>query len=171
MKQLSIEDSEIMQIAVRQEINRSEESKYDHRLHGILLITLGYDSYAVAEMFGQNPTTVQRWVKKFNESGFSGLMEGERPGRPMRITTKQWEHLGADLRQDPSEFGYNQGFWDGKLMSRHLKKMFKVDLGIRQCQRIFRKMDFRFRKPRPVIANADPKAQEAFKKTTGVGKK
>jgi hypothetical protein len=43
-------------------------------------------------------------------------------------------------------------------------------LGVRQCQRLFRAMGFRRRKPRPVIAHADPKAQRAFKKTRETGR-
>jgi hypothetical protein len=30
-----------MKIAVQQEISRSDESRYDHRLHGVLLARLG----------------------------------------------------------------------------------------------------------------------------------
>lgn len=33
MRKLEIADAEIMQLAIRQEIERSEESRYDHRLH------------------------------------------------------------------------------------------------------------------------------------------
>jgi transposase len=36
---------------------------------------------------------------------------------------------------------------------------------VRQCQRLFRQMGFRLRKPRPLIAHADPAAQAAYKKT------
>lgn len=171
MRQLKLHDAELMQIAIQQEIHRSEESKYDHRLHGLMLIANGYDSYKVAEMFGQNPTTVQRWIKRFNESGFSGIREGERPGRPNSFTMKQWEQLNEDLRRAPTEFKFNQSFWDGKLMSAHIKKKFKIDLGIRQCQRIFNRMGFRLRKPRPIIANANPEAQKAFKKTPVIAKR
>jgi hypothetical protein len=32
-------------------------------------------------------------------------------------------------------------------------------------------MGFRLKKPRPIIANADPEAQRVFKKTEAVGKK
>jgi transposase len=71
-----------MQIAVRQEIHRSEESRYDHRLHGILLILSGYSCYDVARLFGQSSRTVEYWVKRFERSGFAGLQETERPGRP-----------------------------------------------------------------------------------------
>ncbi|NWG75528.1 MAG: helix-turn-helix domain-containing protein, partial [Rubrivivax sp.] len=85
MRKLQISDQEIMRIAVQQEISRSEESRYDHRLHGILLITHGLSCYEVAEALGQDPRTVERWVKRFEKSGFSGLREGEREGRPRRL--------------------------------------------------------------------------------------
>ena len=171
MQQLSVNDSVLMQIAIQQEIQRSEESRYDHKLHGVLLVANGYDSYQVAEMFGQNPTTIQRWVKKFNVSGFAGLKDGERPGRPTLLSEEQWELLGEDLRKPTDAFNYTQAFWDGKLMSLHLKKKYRVEIGIRQCQRIFNRFGFRLRKPRPVIANADPEAQRAFKKTPANNKR
>jgi hypothetical protein len=54
--------------------------------------------------------------------------------------------------------------WDGKLLSHHLSQPFGVDIGVWQCQRIFHQLVFHWRKPRPVIANADPVAQQKFKK-------
>jgi transposase len=130
MKRLSVNDSVHMKIAIQQEIHRSEESRYDHKLHGVLLAANGYDSYQVGEIFGQNPTTVQRWVKKFNKSGFAGLRDGERSGRPKLLSEKQWDQLAADLRRPPDFFGYAQAFWDGKLMCIHLKKKFKIEIGV-----------------------------------------
>lgn len=165
MKKLTVKDKKNMAIAVYQEIQRSEDSKYTHRLHGVLMAIKGYDCYAIADVFGQDPTTIQRWVNNFNEKGFAGLTEGERSGRPKRLTEKQWNELGKDLRKQPIQFKYNQVSWDGKLMATHLKKKFKIELGVRQCQRIFNMMGFRLRKPRPVIANANPQDQKALKKT------
>ena len=165
MRKLQISDQEIMRIAVQQEILRSEESRYDHRLHGILLITHGLSCYDVADALGQDPRTIERWVKRFEKSGFAGLREGEREGRPRRLNEAQWEAINSDLRRNPREFGHTQNLWDGKLLSHHLGKFHNVDLGVRQCQRIFRHMGFRLRKPRPLIAHADPAAQAAFKKT------
>lgn len=171
MKQLTVKDTVFMQIAIQQEIHRSDESRYDHKLHGVLLVASGYDSYQVAEMFGQNPTTIQRWVKRFNESGFAGLRDGERTGRPKLLSEEQWEQLAKELRGAPDMFNYSQAFWDGKLLSLHLKKKYKVEIGVRQCQRIFKQLGFRLRKPRPLIANANPEAQKVFKKTPANGKR
>jgi hypothetical protein len=38
MKALEIAQAETMRIALQQEISRSDESRYDHRLHGVLLV-------------------------------------------------------------------------------------------------------------------------------------
>jgi transposase len=50
-----------------------------------------------------------------------------------------------------------------------LSLQFGVDIGVRQCQRLFHQLGFRRRKPRPIIANADPVAQRKFKKTAASG--
>jgi len=165
MKKLAIDDKDIMQLAIQQEISRSEESKYDHRLHGVLLVSKGFSCYETAEMLGQSATTIQRWIKRFNKRGFAALYEGERKGRPKTLDKKQWASIERDLRKQPRDFGYGQNLWDGKMLSHHLKQRYGVSLGVRQCQRLFRQMGFRRRKPRPVIAQADPAAQTAYKKT------
>src|SRR3990172_10508053 len=93
MRKLQIEDAGVMRIAIQQEIARSEESRYDHRLHGVLLVSQGLSCCHVAEYFGENPVTVQRWVRRFNDNGFAGLFEGERSGRPSRLSGSQWARL------------------------------------------------------------------------------
>lgn len=45
MNQLKINDTILMQIAIQQEIQRSDQSRYDHKLHGVLMVSHGYDSY------------------------------------------------------------------------------------------------------------------------------
>jgi transposase len=169
MRKLEIADAEIMRIAIQQEIRRSEESRYDHRLHGILLVSGGMDCCSVADHLGEHSVTVERWVNRFNHSGFAGLHEGERPGRPTRLAEADWAAVDRDLRKAPRKLGYGQNLWDGKLLAHHLEVRYGVTLGVRQCQRIFRRLGFRRRKPRPVIAKADPAAQAAYKKTPAAG--
>lgn len=171
MRRLEIKEKDIMQIAVQQEIMRSEESRYDHRLHGVLLICNGFSSNEVAEVFGHSPRTVQYWIHRFEESGFAGLEETPRPGRPSRIEEAVLEEISQQLRQYPRELGYAQNLWDGKLLSHHLKERFGISLGVRQCQRLFRQLGFRRRKPRPLIAKSDPEAQRRYKKTPPSGSK
>ena len=68
------------------------------------------------------------------------------------------------LRSHPSQHGLEGNLWDGKMLSHFIKKQFNTELGVRQCQRLFRRLGFRLRKPRPLIAKADPEKQQDFKK-------
>jgi transposase len=171
MRKLEVSDAEVMGIAIRQEIERNEEARYDHRLHGLLLVAKGMSARQAALWLDESERTVQRWVNRFEQVGFAGLHEGERPGRPRRLNTEQWQGVEDDLRRSPRDFGFEQTLWDGIVLTEHLRRRYRVELGVRQCQRLFRQMGFRLRKPRPVIAKADPAAQAAFKKTAAPGRR
>ena len=69
------------------------------------------------------------------------------------------------LRRSPADYGLPAHLWDGPLLSAFVQKQFGVTLKVRQCQRLFRQLGFRLRKPRPQIAQADPLLQAAVKKT------
>ena len=169
MRKLKIADADVMRLAIQQEIARSDESRYDHRLHGLLLVTGGHSCQQVANLFGEDRRTVQRWVTRFETHGLAGLRDGVRSGRPATLTPTQWAALGRDLRRDPQQFGHVGHLWDGKLLAAHLRLRYKVRLGVRQCQRIFGHMGFRLRKPRPQVAQSDPVKVAAFKNTASPG--
>src|SRR3989304_8756335 len=97
MRKLEISDTEVMGVAIRQEIARNDESRYDHRLHGVLLVANGMSARQAALWLSESERTVQRWVNRFEEIGFAGLQEGERPGRPKRLSEKHWQRLGGEL--------------------------------------------------------------------------
>jgi transposase len=166
MKKLIVQDSDVMQVAVQQEIARSEEARYDNKLHGVLLACNGMTCEAIATVLGRGVRTIQYWIRRFNEHGFAGLREQEGRGRRSRVDEKGMVRIGKDLRRSPRDFGYGQSLWDGKMLSHHIEAHYGKRVGVRQCQRLFRKMRFRLRKPRPLIAKADPEAQAAFKKTS-----
>lgn len=170
MRKLEIANPEVMRIAIQEEIARSDESRYDHRLHGLLLITGGQSCQQVAALFDEDRRTIQRWVRRFETRGLDGLREGERSGRPASLDSRQWATLGRDLRRSPQAFGHTAHLWDGKLLSEHLRRRYGLRLGVRQCQRIFGQMGFRLRKPRPQVAHSDPMKVAAVKKTAALGK-
>jgi transposase len=163
MRPLTINDPDVI-LGLQDEIRRSEEARYDHRLHGILLVAQGMTSPGVAKLLGDAPRTVQYWVKRFEQEGLAGLVDKERPGRPSFLTEPQLEEINRVLRQTPRAYGLGENLWDGKILSAFIEKQYRVQLGIRQCQRLFRQLGFRLRKPRPAIAHADPGLQKRHKK-------
>src|SRR5580692_12929434 len=69
MKIVTIDDAENVILGLQDEIRRSEESRYDHRLHGLLLVAYGMNCCQVADLLGDAPRTVAYWVERFEEKG------------------------------------------------------------------------------------------------------
>jgi transposase len=146
MQKLEIKNADIMKVSIQQEIARSEDSRYDHRLHSVLLVCQGFSCPEVSKILGDSPRIIEYWVKDFNEKGFEGLREEKRSGRPSAIDGKILSNIDSDLRKNPTSFGYTKNVWDGKMLSHHLKEKYGIKLGVRQSQRLFNELDFRLRK-------------------------
>jgi len=166
MKPLTIADSATIILGLQDEIRRTEESRYDHRLHGVLLVAQGMTCPEVAALLGDAPRTVEYWIRGFEEKGLAALREGERSGRPRRLSEKHLRGINTALRRMPRELGLSANLWDGKTLAAWIEREYGIDLGVRQCQRLFRQLGFRLRKPRPAIAQADPERQKAHKKNS-----
>jgi transposase len=166
MKPLTVPEPHLAVLALQDEIRRSDQSRYDHRLHGVLLVAQGMTCRQAALVLGDAPRTVEYWVRAYNRVGLAGLQEGTRPGRPPRLTDEQIKLIGRVLRQPPEHCGITANLWDGKALAAFLRREFSVVLGVRQCQRLFKALGFRLRKPRPEIAHADAARQQAHKKNS-----
>jgi transposase len=170
MKPLTIADAQTMILALQDEIRRSDESCYDHRLHGVLLVAHGLTCPQAADLLGDSSRSVEYWVRRFETNGFAGLTDQPKSGRPGRLSPAQMEKIDNALRQSPSQAGLTGShLWDGKTLATFVRRQLGVTLGVRQCQRLFRQLNFRLRKPRPVVASADPAQQAAYKKTPRPG--
>ena len=115
MKPLTIDDPDII-LGLQDEIRRSEESRYDHRLHGVLLVAQGMTCPEVARLLGDAPRSVQYWLKRFERDGLAGLSEQERPGRPSSLSERQMGVIDRALRQAPVAHGLSGNLWDGKTL-------------------------------------------------------
>src|ERR1700680_3259293 len=102
MKPLTISDPSVIVLGLQDEIRRSGEARYDHRLHGVLLVAQGMNCCRVAALLGDAPRTVEYWVRRFEEKGLAGLQEGSRPGRPSRLNPQEGAEIQAAVRKRPT---------------------------------------------------------------------
>jgi transposase len=164
LKNLTIPVAPLIIMGLQDEIRRNKDARYDHRLHAVLLVARGNSCRQVAEDLGDSLRTVQSWVNAFNRDGLPGLMEAEHSGRPSRLTEEQMDIISEALRRTPTDFGLPGNIWDGKTLSAFIQQRFQLTIGVRQCQRMFGELGFRFRKPRPMILGSSAEAKEEFKK-------
>jgi transposase len=162
MRPLTLSDPTIV-LSLQDQVRRSPEARYDHRLHGLLMLAHGVSCPEVAAILGDAPRTVQYWVHRFEQDGLQGLAEHDRPGRPARLSTAQCAHLERVLRQPPAAAGFPGAIWGGKTLAAYVERRFHLTLGVRQCQRLFRHWGFQLRKTRLVIAQAAPARHDVAK--------
>ena len=169
MKRISIPDAEIFVAAIQDEISRTIEGRYFHRLDVILCVLQGASPYEAARLFGHSPRTIEYWIHRLLSDGLSGLWEGNRTGRPGRLSAADLQKLQKEIQRSPRDLGYGQNLWDGILLSHHLTKEYATSLSVRQCQRLFHKLGFSLQRPRRQPSEANSEMQDAFKKTTTNG--
>jgi transposase len=171
MRPLTLSSPEHSRAVLQQEINRHQDARYDHRLHCVLLVASGMSCEQTAGLFGDSPRTVVNWVRRFELKGLAGLAEGNHSGRPARLSPEQLEEVRGWVRQPPAAVEAEANLWDGKSLSACLLRRYGIALSVRQCQRLFRLVDTRYRLRRPLVAKADPQRQAEHKKNSGRGRK
>jgi len=169
MRRISIPDAKTFVAAIQDEISRTNEGRYFHRLDVVLYVLQGASPYYAAKLFGHSPRTIEYWLHRLVSKGLAGLWEGDRTGRPGRLSNRDLQKLRNEIQVSPRELGYDQNLWDGVLLSHHLARKYSISLGVRQCERLFHRLGFSLQRPRRKPSEANPEQQEAFKKTTPNG--
>lgn len=121
-------------------LRRSSELRAVHRLHAVLLVSLGYRCPEVAHWFGDSPRTVERWVRSYEAQGLDGLRDHHHGGRPGILTPGQINVLRSELGGEVGAAGDASPHWTGKLLARHLERIHGVAISLRQCQRLLKQL-------------------------------
>ena len=116
----------------------------------------------VANLIKKSRTTIQTWVKAFNEGGIESIVPNSPPGRPSSLTEDQKQLLKVDVTTHPRKLGYDFSNWEGKNVSEHIKNKFGVLLKVRQCQYLLHELGFTLQRPRYKFPKADLEKQEEF---------
>ena len=123
-------------LTIRKEFRRSDEARYIHRLHGVLLVLLGLSTVKTGKLLGDPQRTIAHWVGQFKAHGLDGLKDAEKPGRPEILTAAQKKALANAVAQSPKKFGFDGEAWTNVLLASLLKNRYHVTLSIRQCSRL-----------------------------------
>lgn len=115
------------------------------RLLIVLMSIRGYTATTIAELFEIDPTTVRRWIWRFNREGIDGLDDRPRPGRPA-LGSRQ---LGDRIRRLLAE----PRAWTVRRLWRRLRP----GVSVRTLHRRVRQVAH-WRRPR-LVAKGDPNEQ------------
>lgn len=174
MQILALNSPEELKKEIQKYFKNSDEAKFIHRLHGILLKIDNKDNACetIAQLFGQSSRTISNWINKVNNAGnIEVLRDKLKPGRNTKLNDVQLEKIKDVLQKLPETNGVSANIWDGKSLSFYILKEFEINLGVRQCQRLFKKLGFSLKRARPIVAKGDVLKKEVSKKTSRINKK
>ena len=79
---------------------KAAPSRRSHvRLMAIRALTLTIPAEQVAALYSVSLRSLNNWVRRFNQQGIDGLIEGARTGRPPKITPEQSAHYCQLIEQ------------------------------------------------------------------------
>ena len=107
-----------------------------HRLHCIVLVAAGLSCARVAAAFGDDPRSVQRWVRRFEVAGIEGLRDIPAPGRPAGLGDADLHALRLVLQADPRRSGNAGGTWNAQSLRKEIDRRFGVAYSLRHCARL-----------------------------------
>ena len=143
-------------------MSSSDESRFLFRVFAVNMVLSGTPASQVG---------ASGWVKTVDEHGFDALRPQRRPGRPSKLTEDQLKEVDAVIQTDPKEYGLK--VWDGPSLSSYIKSQYGIDIGIRQCQRLFHTLGYSHIRPQtyPSKDYEGTEEREAFKKNAPKSKK
>ena len=146
-------------------INTTKNAKYIIRVamvNMVLAETASTDE--LSRLSGIPKRTINSWVKKVDDIGFDALKAIKQSGRPSRLTETQLAEIKVAVESDPEESGYR--LWDGTTLSDFINSKYDVELGVRQCQRLFHALGFSKIQPQkyPSLNERNDEEREEYKK-------
>jgi transposase len=148
---------------LRQFIRREQRAPIVRRLQAVLGALEGETAKNLVPRVQLSERVLRDWVSRYNRDGRAGLEDRPGRGRKAALTAEQEQQLQARIRAGATT---DDGVCSlrGEDVRRILAEEFGVVRQLQATYNLLHKLGFSVLRPRPQHPDADPAAQEAFKK-------
>jgi putative transposase len=126
----------------------------------------GMSREQAAKQAGMGRQTLRDWVIRFNVEGVEGQRDRPRSGRPPFLGEGQMAAFKALVLRGPDPERDGVSSWTAKDLCRIVLDRFGVSYSENGMLDLLHGLGLSWQKTRPVHPQANPKAQQAFKKTS-----
>ena len=151
---------------LRSSAAREKDGPAARRMLALALVLEGVDRTTAARSCGMDRQTLRDWVHRYNAHGLAGLYDRKGPGPAPKLSGSQLAVLRALVEAGPDPAVHQVVRWRRCDLRDELKRRFGVELHERTVGKQLAKLGYRRLSVRPQHPQADPQAQEAFKKTS-----
>jgi transposase len=144
---------------------RERDGRVSARLLALADALDGMSRDEAARAAGMDRQTLRDWLHRYNAEGIAGLRDRSRPGRPCALDEGRQAALKALILKGPKLERDGCVAWRARDLRALVERRFEVRYSESGIRRLLRGLDLSWQKARPVHPEADPRAQERFKKT------
>ena len=133
------------------------------KCHALLALTKNISVKVVCLVFGITRETLRQWRKQLSNEGIKGLELKPGKGKKTGLTDQIKADLKCQVLKTPSELGYKQAIWDGKLVCKYINDTYTQTIAVRTAQDWLNKIGFTRQRPRFKFNKANEELNEQFK--------
>jgi transposase len=149
---------------LRRLARRERDGRGSARLLALANALDGLPREEAARLAGMTGQTLGDWVHRDNAEGVEGLRDRPRPGRPCALDEGRQAALKALVLRGPDLERDGCVAWRARDLCALVEERFGARYGESGMLKLLKGLDLSWQKARPVHPEADPKAQERFKK-------
>ena len=154
---LNLENCSLAELEIAAHAAPSRRSH--NRLMAIRALALSIAPEQVAALYSVSSRSLNNWIRRFNQRGIDGLIEGVRTGRPPKITPEQSAHY-RQLIEKPELA--EQLHWTAVKFHGYLRQEFQHEIGYRTVVRWLHDNTFRLKVPQPWPDRQDEEKRQLF---------
>lgn len=136
------------------------------RIHAVLLNNDGKTSGDISALLKSPRSCVSQWLKNYEEHGYDGLLEGRRCGREPRLSESDKIMLGDIIDSGPTAYGFLGGVWTSPMVAKVIAEEFKHEYHPGHVRKLLAQLGFSVQRPKRLLAKADQKLQNRWKRYT-----
>lgn len=150
---------------LNQALKRKHSARTQIRIRAVLAVAKGWNVPKVAQALTLKERAIRNWIHHYNQCGLEGLRD-HLQGRAAKLSSSQKEQLQRRIEAGPRP-------QDGvcALRGEDIRRILRDEFGLSYSLNgvyyiLHQELGMSYLKPRPRHHQADPSAQEAFKKTS-----
>ncbi len=132
------------------------------RIHSVILNSEGMTSTDIAKVLYASREKVSEWLKIYDYQGVDGLLEGQRTGRPPRLSDLQKILLCDIIDSGPIAYGLMTGIWTSKIISEIIAWEFDVKYHDGHVRKLLQDFGFSIQTPKRLLAAADKEKRDKW---------
>jgi transposase len=117
----------------------------------------------VIQSFGLARTSIYRWLERYEDAGWEGLVEKIAQGPEPKLDQKQRQQVKRwILGKDPRQYGFDFGLWSRRIVQALIQEKLGIELGLTAVGRLLASLEITPQKPLRRAYERDPQAVQRW---------